>query len=77
MGPSCGLSEMDRTRVAAILVGIDANELNNVLTSRHFIMFKFGKIGDLLSCSKHAFSILHMTVGQPNSDLFAVAAAVQ
>ena len=48
-----------RTRVAAILVEIDANDLNNVLACRHYIIFK---IGDFLSCSEHAFSLL----GQPN-----------
>ena len=46
-------------RVAAILVEIDANDLNNVLACRHYIIFK---IGDFLSCSEHAFSLL----GQPN-----------
>ena len=34
--------------MAAILVGIDANELNNVFACRHFIMPKIGKIGGFL-----------------------------
>ena len=42
------------TRVAAILLEIDANDLNKVLASRHFIMLK---IGDFLGCSEHAFLI--------------------
>ena len=50
-------------RVAAILVEIDANDLNNVLACRHYIIFK---IGDFLSCSEHAFSSLGQPQGQPN-----------
>ena len=38
-------------RVAANLLGIDANDLNNVFACRHFII---GKIGDLLSFPEHA-----------------------
>ena len=58
------------SRVAAILVGIDANELNNVFACRHFIMPKIGKIGGFLGCSEHAFEhtvVTPMTLGQPNS----------
>ena len=33
------------SRVAAILLEIDANELNNVFASRLFITFEIGKIG--------------------------------
>ena len=43
------------SRVAAILVEIDANDLYKVLACRHYIIFK---IGDFLSCSEHAFSLL-------------------
>ena len=50
-------------RVAAILVEIDANDLNNVLACRHYIIFK---IGDFLSCSEHAFSSLGQPQSQPN-----------
>ena len=42
------------TRVAAILLEIDANELNNVFASRHYIIYKIGKIGDDLGCSEYA-----------------------
>ena len=41
-------------RVAANLLGIDANDLNNVFACRHFIKLKIGKFGDLLSFSEHA-----------------------
>ena len=40
--------------LAAILLEIDANELNNVFASRHFIIFKIGKIGNYLGCSEYA-----------------------
>ena len=43
-----------RSRVAAILLGIDANDLNNVFASRHLIIFKIGGIGNLLACYEHA-----------------------
>ena len=36
------------TRVAAILVEIDANDLNNVFVCRHFIILKIGTIGNFL-----------------------------
>ena len=39
-------------RVAAILLEIDANDLNNVFVCRHFIILK---IGNYLGCSEHAF----------------------
>ena len=42
------------SRVAAILVGIDANELSNVFASRHFVILKIGEIGDLLGCPEYA-----------------------
>ena len=48
------------------MLGIDANDLNDVFTSRQFIMFKIGKIGDLFGCSEYA----PMMLGQPNSDYF-------
>ena len=35
-------------RLAAILLEIDANELNNVFASQDFIIFKIGKIGNYL-----------------------------
>ena len=41
-------------RVAAILVEIDANELNNAFASQDFFIFKIGKIGNYanyLGCS--------------------------
>ena len=37
------------------MIGIDANDLNDVFASRHYIMSKIGKIGYLLGCSEHAF----------------------
>ena len=40
------------SRVAAILLEIDANDLNNVFVCRHFIILK---IGNYLGCSEHAF----------------------
>ena len=49
------------SRVAAILVGIDANELNNVFVCRHFIMLKIAKIGGFLGCSEHAFEHTFVT----------------
>ena len=41
-------------RAAAILLEIDANELNNVFASRHFVIFKIGKIGNYLGDSRRA-----------------------
>ena len=52
-------------RVAAILLEIDANDLNKVLASRHFIMLK---IGDFLGCSEHALMI-YAVVGHINNPL--------
>ena len=49
-------------RVAAILVEIDANDLNNVLACRHYIIFK---IGDFLSFS---MKFCH-DLGRPNNYL--------
>ena len=46
------------TRAAAILLEIDANDLNNVFASWHLIILKIGKIGNYLSSSKYAFVIL-------------------
>ena len=46
-----------KIRLAAILLGIDANELNNVFASWHLIILKIGKIGNYLSSSKYAFVI--------------------
>ena len=74
-----GLSESSSCilcRLAAILLKIDANELNNVFASRHYIIFKIGEIGNvtfrvaedvanLLSCSEHAFSLLQMVLTAP------------
>ena len=47
------------------MLGIDANEINNVFASRHFIVFKIG------DGSEHPFLLLQMTLGQPNSDFTA------
>ena len=41
--------------MAAILIEIDANELNNMFASRHFIIFKIGKISNYLSSSEYSF----------------------
>ena len=46
------------SRVAAILLEIDANESNNVFAAQDFIIFKIGKIGKIgnyLSCLKYGF----------------------
>ena len=50
------------SRLAAILVEIDANDLNNVLACRHYIIFK---IGDFLSFS---MKFCH-DLGRPNNYL--------
>ena len=39
---------MAATRVAAILLEIDANELNNAFACYDFFIFKIGKIGNYL-----------------------------
>ena len=39
---------MAATRVAAILLEIDANELNNAFASQDFSFLKIGKIGNYL-----------------------------
>ena len=44
------------TRVAAILLEIDANELNNTFASQDFFIFKIGKIDNYLrEPNSHAF----------------------
>ena len=43
------------------MLGIDANDLNNVFACRHFIMLKIGKIGDYLGCSMDFRSQRSMT----------------
>ena len=57
--------------MAAILLGIDANDLNIVFASRHFIMLKIGKIGDLLSFPARFLAIPN----DARSAKFTVAAA--
>ena len=51
------------TRVAAILIEIDANDLNNVFASRHFIM---SKIGDFLGCSEVLNTLSRLLLLTPN-----------
>ena len=55
------------SRVAAILLEIDANELNNVFASQDFIIFKIGKIGNYANYRY----ILQMMLSRPNSQAFA------
>ena len=54
------------SRVAAILVEIDANDLNNVFVCRHFIILKIGNyIGTLFRCS---VSQIEISLGLPSDD---------
>ena len=61
------------------MLEIDANELNSVFASRHFIIFRIGKMGNYpfvtpndVQAEKLAairtLLFLRMTLGQPNSD---------
>ena len=47
--------------MAAILLEINVNDLNNVVASQDFIIFKIGKIGNYANYLGCAFSLLQMT----------------